>query len=81
MDAAAVWTALGMMATLVLLAIRNFNSWYYEPKLRPGRAPLPPGDMGWPIFGDMFDFLRAFNSPDPNSFTNRYMLKYGLVRP
>ncbi|CAM6093185.1 unnamed protein product [Calypogeia fissa] len=79
MDTSVVWTVVAMMGVLVLVAVRNFNSWYYEPKLGPGRPPLPPGDMGWPIFGCMFDFLRAFNSPDPNSFTNHYICKYGRL--
>ncbi|EFJ23311.1 ent-Kaurenoic acid hydroxylase [Selaginella moellendorffii] len=56
--------------------LRNFNRFWYEPKLKPGQAPLPPGSLGWPIFGNMASFLRAFKSHNPDSFITNYLHKY-----
>ncbi|XVF52397.1 hypothetical protein PTKIN_Ptkin05aG0015000 [Pterospermum kingtungense] len=40
-------------------------------------SPLPPGDMGWPLIGNMLSFVRAFKSQNPESFINNLKKRYG----
>ncbi|KAI4306057.1 hypothetical protein L6164_029368 [Bauhinia variegata] len=57
--------------------LRRVNGWYYDLKVRTKKYPLPPGDMGWPLLGDMLTFTTAFKSGDPDSFVNRLVSRYG----
>ncbi|KAI5062128.1 hypothetical protein GOP47_0022667 [Adiantum capillus-veneris] len=54
----------------------KFNSWYYEPPLKPWQAPLPPGNLGLPFLGNMPRFFLAFKSGNPQSFIGSYIRKY-----
>jgi len=57
--------------------VRNLNEWYYDFKLRKREHmhPLPPGDMGWPIIGNMWPFFKHFSSGHPDEFVNDIVLK------
>ncbi|KAI4357134.1 hypothetical protein L6164_001101 [Bauhinia variegata] len=57
--------------------LRKANGWYYEFKLGQKENPLPPGDMGWPLVGNLFAFTKAFKFGDPDSFINNLMSRYG----
>lgn len=57
--------------------LRRFNGWYYHLKLRNKEYPLPPGDMGWPLIGNLLSFNKNFSSGQPDSFTTNLILKYG----
>nr|AQQ13664.1 beta-amyrin 11-oxidase [Glycyrrhiza uralensis] len=57
--------------------VRNLNGWYYDVKLRRKEHPLPPGDMGWPLMGNLLSFIKDFSSGHPDSFINNLVLKYG----
>eukprot|EP00250_Pteridium_aquilinum_P026166 c32478_g1_i1 orf=2-430(-) len=70
---ALIFSSLSLMITFFC---KKFNSWYYEPSLEPWQAPLPPGDLGLPIFGNMPRFLFAFKLGDPQSFIRSYIRKY-----
>lgn len=56
--------------------LKRVNEWYHVMKLGEKKKTLPPGDMGWPIFGNMFSFLRAFRSSDPDTFISNIVEKY-----
>lgn len=56
--------------------LRRFNGWYYHLKLRNKEYPLPPGDMGWPLIGNLLSFNKNFSSGQPDSFTTNLILKY-----
>ncbi|KAG5005877.1 hypothetical protein JHK85_024419 [Glycine max] len=61
-------------ALLVLRSIlKNVNWWLYESKLGVKQYSLPPGDMGWPFIGNMWSFLSAFKSKDPDSFISSFV--------
>ncbi|CAL0334481.1 unnamed protein product [Lupinus luteus] len=62
---------------LLRYLLRNVNWWLYESKLGAKQHSLPPGDLGWPLIGNMWSFLRAFKSPDPDSFVDSYISRYG----
>lgn len=57
--------------------ITSVNCWYYERKLGKKRANLPPGDLGWPFIGNMWSFLRAFKSSNPDSFISTFITRFG----
>ncbi|GMP42431.1 hypothetical protein CsSME_00012184 [Camellia sinensis var. sinensis] len=57
--------------------LKGVNYWLYEAKLGDKRFSLPPGDLGWPFIGNMWSFLRAFKSTDPDSFTANYVSRFG----
>jgi len=56
--------------------LRRINGWYYHLKLRNKEYPLPPGDMGWPLIGNLLSFIKNFSSGQPDSFTTNLILKY-----
>ncbi|KAH6829436.1 cytochrome P450 [Perilla frutescens var. hirtella] len=62
---------------IVKWVIRNVNRWIYEMKLGNIRYQLPPGDLGWPLIGNMLSFLRAFKSPNPESFIANFVHRFG----
>ncbi|RVX02279.1 Ent-kaurenoic acid oxidase 1 [Vitis vinifera] len=57
------------------MGLRRANSWVYEVKLGEKRYSLPPGDLGWPFIGNMWSFLRAFKSTDPDSFISSFITR------
>lgn len=66
-----LWLILAMfIATYVALfgVVKRVNEWYYVNRLGEKRHSLPPGDMGWPLIGNMWSFFKAFNSSNPDSF-------------
>lgn len=60
----------GAVALVVVdAAARRAHGWYREAALGSARrARLPPGEMGWPLVGGMWAFLRAFKSGKPDAF-------------
>lgn len=69
---AAVAAAAAVYAA-VKWAAKSLNEWIYEAKLGDRRMALPPGDLGWPIIGNMLGFLRAFKSKNPETFIDSYV--------
>lgn len=65
------------IAVVLFICLKKANSWLYERKLGAKQYLLPPGDLGWPIIGNMWSFLRAFKSSDPDSFTDSFVTRYG----
>ncbi|OMO62876.1 ent-kaurenoic acid oxidase 2-like protein [Corchorus capsularis] len=61
------------------LVLKRVNWWLYESKLGEKQYYLPPGDMGWPIIGNMWSFLRAFKSKNPDSFMASIISRLKMV--
>ncbi|KAL4585885.1 hypothetical protein LXL04_010512 [Taraxacum kok-saghyz] len=56
--------------------LKSVNVWIYERNLgKKKRECLPPGDMGWPFIGNMWSFLRAFKSSNPDAFISTLLLR------
>ncbi|XP_027336886.1 beta-amyrin 11-oxidase-like [Abrus precatorius] len=75
-----VWTSAATLFAcyfFVCKFLRGLNGWYYDLKLRNKQYPLPPGDMGWPLFGNMLTFLKDFSSGHADSFINNLVSRYG----
>jgi hypothetical protein len=63
----------GALVLLLDVVVRWLHGWYREAALGAGRrARLPPGEMGWPVVGAMWSFLRAFKSGTPDAFIGSY---------
>ena len=63
------------MGSIVVLKwlLMNVNWLLYETKLGEKQYSLPPGDLGWPFLGNMWSFLKAFKSSDPDSFISSFV--------
>lgn len=80
--------ALGLLLTLAALVAaiwvawggaRRLHGWAWERRLgAAARGRLPPGDMGWPLVGNMWAFLRAFKSHDPDAFIASFRRRSSL---
>ncbi|KAI4318737.1 hypothetical protein MLD38_032407 [Melastoma candidum] len=72
-------------ATAILVAAIIFISWIgkhanrylFERNLGEMKGYLPPGDCGLPVIGNMWSFLFAFKSGNPDSFTFRFVSRFG----
>ncbi|XP_050385906.1 ent-kaurenoic acid oxidase 2-like [Argentina anserina] len=82
-DSGSLWTVVLVTASFVgvLLALKleTVNWWLYETKLGEIQYSLPPGDLGLPFIGNMWSFLRAFKSHNPDSFINSYVSRFGKI--
>ncbi|XP_038971443.1 ent-kaurenoic acid oxidase-like isoform X2 [Phoenix dactylifera] len=58
---------------------RRVQEWVHEWGLGEKRKRLPPGDLGWPLLGNMAAFLWAFKSNDPDSFINSYVRRFSRI--
>ncbi|KDP26990.1 hypothetical protein JCGZ_22182 [Jatropha curcas] len=67
---------LGVLGSLKWI-LKKVNWWLYETKLGEIQYSLPPGDLGWPFIGNMWSFLKAFKSTDPDSFMRNFVARYG----
>lgn len=75
------WWAAAAMAGLAAVdwAVRRGHGWWWTKGMDAGRkGRLPAGDMGWPLVGGMWAFLRAFKSGDPDAFINSFHHRYLL---
>ncbi|XP_038724327.1 ent-kaurenoic acid oxidase 2-like [Tripterygium wilfordii] len=78
---------IGLASTVIAVAagayfllfgvIWNFNEWYFCSVKKKFKSPLPPGDMGWPVFGNMKTYLNAYKNQDPDSYTFNLIKRYG----
>ncbi|CAN1128493.1 Ent-kaurenoic acid oxidase 1 [Linum perenne] len=76
--------AVGIAVVVVVIvslkwSAKRLNVWWYEAELPEEeiRQRLPPGDYGFPIIGNMWSFLSAFKSDDPDSFLRTFISRYG----
>ncbi|KAF7828549.1 beta-amyrin 11-oxidase-like [Senna tora] len=60
---------------IVFGIVRRVNEWFYVGRVRT-EFPVPPGDMGWPLLGNMPSFFKAFKS-QPDSFIYGLHCRYG----
>ncbi|CAJ2657850.1 unnamed protein product [Trifolium pratense] len=72
-----VLMVIGVSLLVIRSILKNVNWWLFESKLGVKQYSLPPGDMGWPFIGNMWSFLRAFKSKDPDSFISSFVSRYG----
>lgn len=75
------WVAVALsivgFSGIVRVFLARANSWVYESKLGEKKNKLPPGDLGLPFIGNMWSFLRAFKSSNPDSFLSSFSTRFG----
>ncbi|KAH7668673.1 Ent-kaurenoic acid oxidase protein [Dioscorea alata] len=80
-DLGSVWMTVAVITGAVMIAkeaMKRAHKWWQEKKLdKKIRQKLPPGDMGWPVIGNMWTFLRSFKSSDPDSFIGSFVNRFG----
>ncbi|KAM7258042.1 hypothetical protein ACFE04_013783 [Oxalis oulophora] len=79
METNLLWYSVGVLAVTCVFMfgiVKNLNEWYYVSCRKDGGESLPPGDMGWPLVGSMWQFFRAFKSGDPDSFIYNMVKSY-----
>ncbi|GAY67593.1 Ent-kaurenoic acid oxidase 2 [Citrus sinensis] len=80
MDSNFLWPMLAMfLGSLVVMFgfLKKINEWYYVGRLGEKKNSLPPGEMGWPLLGNMLSLIKAFRSSDPDSFIHCLVDRYG----
>ncbi|KAL2653766.1 hypothetical protein R1flu_021894 [Riccia fluitans] len=67
------------VATLLACTCSFLYSWFIvRPlKLHPSGQRLPPGSVGWPLFGEMREFLQCFKNEKPDQFVKIREKRYG----
>lgn len=79
-----VWVVFVAIAGTVLVLrslLKSVNWLLYESKLGAKQYSLPPGNMGWPLIGNMWSFLRAFKSNNPDTFMASFVSRYKNHHP
>lgn len=82
MDHIGIYTGAGIvLLSFLFWFIRWFNDWRFARRAgSDSGSKLPPGSMGWPLIGEMFDFLWCFKFVKrPDDFINKRKLRYGDV--
>ncbi|KAE9594864.1 putative cytochrome P450 [Lupinus albus] len=80
MEMCSIWVIFVVIGSTLLVLrslINNVNWWLYESNLGVKQYSLPPGHMGLPFIGNMWSFLIAFKSTDPDSFISSFVTRYG----
>ncbi|KAJ0112442.1 hypothetical protein Patl1_03456 [Pistacia atlantica] len=72
-----VFTTLGAAFVTMFWLVKRANEWFFTRKLGNKQYLLPPGDMGWPLIGNMWSFLFAFKYGDPDSFISSFVNRFG----
>ncbi|KAJ4831308.1 hypothetical protein Tsubulata_039667 [Turnera subulata] len=65
----------GCVASVWLL--KRANEWFFVSRLGENKYVLPPGDMGWPVIGNMLSFFIAFKFGNPESFISNFATRFG----
>ena len=77
MEVGMMWWVGGVLvglSVLVKVVLERANSWLHESKLgEEKKRNLPPGDLGLPFIGNMWSFLKAFKSSNPDSFLSSFI--------
>mgnify|MGYP004712331787 FL=1 len=78
-DQVCFFTAVIMvMVSIVYSLLRKTNDWIYVSPLGGLQKTLPPGDLGFPLIGNMFSFFRAFKFGNPDSFISSFTTRSPL---
>ncbi|CAK7356179.1 unnamed protein product [Dovyalis caffra] len=74
-----IFTALISVFVATWWLLKRANEWFYVSRLGEKQQALPPGDMGWPLIGNMWSFLIAFKHGNPDSFISSFVTRQILM--
>ncbi|CAN4127795.1 unnamed protein product [Withania somnifera] len=70
-------TAFAAGILILINVLKRANDWFYSMKFSSEKCRLPPGDMGWPIVGNMLFFVKSLSAYDLKSFVNYFVTRFG----
>nr|AAZ39647.1 cytochrome P450 monooxygenase [Petunia x hybrida] len=76
-DSMFLYTALAVGILTIWSILKNGNGWFYTFKFSSNKCRLPPGDMGWPFFGNMLHFVKCLSNYDLASFVSYFVTRFG----
>ncbi|XP_060211153.1 beta-amyrin 11-oxidase-like [Lycium barbarum] len=70
-------TAFAVGVLTLISVLKRANGWYYSFKFSSEKCRLPPGDMGWPVVGNMLYFVKCLSAYDLKSFVSYFVTRFG----
>uniref|UniRef100_A0A0V0IH56 Putative beta-amyrin 11-oxidase-like n=1 Tax=Solanum chacoense TaxID=4108 RepID=A0A0V0IH56_SOLCH len=72
-----LYTSLTIGILTLISVLKRANGWFFTIKFNSKKFNLPPGDMGWPIVGNMLFFFQSFKDGNLGSFFSYYVTRFG----
>ncbi|WMV48976.1 hypothetical protein MTR67_042361 [Solanum verrucosum] len=72
-----LYTSLAIGILTLISVLKRANGWFFTIKFNSKKFNLPPGDMGWPLVGNMLFFLQSFKDGNLGSFFSYYVTRFG----
>ncbi|KAG5598712.1 hypothetical protein H5410_030082, partial [Solanum commersonii] len=60
----------------LISVLKRSNGWFFTMKFSSKKCELPPGDMGWPLVGNML-FFQSFKDGNLGSFVSYFVTRFG----
>ncbi|XP_010327257.2 beta-amyrin 11-oxidase-like [Solanum lycopersicum] len=70
-----LYTSLAIGILTLICVLKRVNGWFFT--FFTKKCNLPPGDMGWPLVGNMIFFLLSFKDNNLSSFFTYFVTRFG----
>ncbi|XP_006366925.2 ent-kaurenoic acid oxidase 2-like isoform X2 [Solanum tuberosum] len=72
-----LYTSLAIGILTLISVLKRANGWFFTMKFSSKKCELPPGDMGWPLVGNMLFFFQSFKDGNLGSFVSYFVTRFG----